>query len=615
MRIIASVVFLLGMCVWGWSAEYYVDAQNGRDTFSGTSPQEAWQSVARVNRAKLEPGDTVRFRSGQMWRESIRCQSGAENEPITYTSYGEGAKPEFRRSLDICPAKYWEKAGENLWRTVPGKQMILGKLETFAPRDWHLYREGEVQAKLTQNRNEAGEAVYTLHVEQTGKTAPQIQFTNSAFPLVGNQGIVFRFRAKATKPFVMNHISLMKAAHPWNAYASGTHSVKVTEEWQEFAIYFQTHNTFEEVNDGRVTFFLGTSIPSDCTFSFVPLGASLAEWEGLNFDADVGNIILTKKGETKKFAGFKKWSIETLENEADFYFDSENRTIYFRSAQNPSEVYSEMEAALRHGIFQFGAQKHLVIDGLAGMYTAAHGANGASAEDVTIRRCDFGWIGGGLLYVRNGRPTRYGNGIEFWCAAKDCLVEQCRFWQVYDVAMSNQGPDPCRVENVVWRQNTVFRCEQAYEIWFTNPKAEIDGLVFENNTCVDSGFGWSHVQRPDIRGTHLLAYGFNPEKHRIIYRHNLFCNAANHMIDFVNPRLNEFHCDHNIFWQEGENPEKQPLFRWKGEQGSVDFAEYQRLTGNDLHSAFRKPVFRNAAQDDYEITNRAELGNAGRIDN
>lgn len=612
MRTIFFGILILGMCVGVWSAEYYVDVQDGRDTFSGMSPQEAWQTVSRVNRASLQPGDTVRFRCGQMWRESIRCQSGAENQPITYTSYGEGEKPEFRRSVDVCQAKYWEKAGENLWKTMSGKWTVLDRLETFAPHSWHLYREGDVRAKLTQSENEAGETVYSLKVEQTGKTSPQIQLTNAGFPLRGGKGIAFRFRAKATKPFTMENFSLMMAGRPWSAYGSVmTKPLQVTEEWQEYTIYFKTHNTFEEVSDGRLTIFLGTSVPSDCTLSFVPLGGYEANWDGLDFDADVGNIILTPQGETIKSAAFKKWSVETLENKGDFYFDSENRVIYFRSPDNPAEIYSEMEAALRHGIFQFGQQKHVVIDGLCGMYTAAHGASGASAEDVTIRRSDFGWIGGGLLYVRNGRPTRYGNGIEFWCAAKDCLVEECRFWQVYDVAMSNQGPDSCLVENVVWRRNTVFRCEQAYEIWFTHRQTVVDGLVFENNTCVDSGFGWSHVQRPDIRGTHLLAYGFKPEKHRIIYRNNLFCNAANHMIEFFNPCLKEFHCNGNIFWQDGENPEKQPLFRWQGEQGSVDFSEYQRLTGNDLDSAFRKPVFRDAAKDDYRIMNRSELGNVG----
>ncbi|MDO5113700.1 MAG: hypothetical protein Q4E67_04935, partial [Planctomycetia bacterium] len=450
--------------------------------------------------------------------------------------------------------------------------------------------------------------VYSLDVEQAGKTSSQIQFTNSHFRLLGGKCILFRFRAKATQPFALENASLIKTHYPWSAYGAVLrNTANVTEEWQEFEILFRTHNTFKEVTDGRLTFFMGTSIPSGCTFSFVPLGAEEVAWDGLNFDADVGNIILTKKGETEKFAGFKKWSIETLKNEADFYFDQGKRVLYFRCAQNPAEVYSEMEAALRHGIFQIGNQKFVVLDGLAGMYTAAHGANGPSADNVTIRRCDFGWIGGGLLYVRNGHPTRYGNGVEFWDSAKDCLVEECRFWQVYDVAMSNQGNGEAVVENVVWRKNTVFRCEQAYEIWFTNKKTVIDGLVFENNTCVDSGFGWSHVQRPDIRGTHLLAYGFKPEKHRIIYRNNLFCNAANHMIDFFNPRLGEFHCDHNVYWQEGENPEKQPLFRWKGIEGSADFAEYQRLTGNDLHSVFRKPVFQDAAKDDYRIVNWEEI--------
>src|SRR5690606_11453214 len=83
-------------CIGILSAEnYYVDAVNGSDVNAGTSPQKAWKTVNKVNETTFSPGDVIHFRARQIWRESLRCQSGAENNPLTYTSYGGGVKPLF----------------------------------------------------------------------------------------------------------------------------------------------------------------------------------------------------------------------------------------------------------------------------------------------------------------------------------------------------------------------------------------------------------------------------------------------------------------------------------------------------------------------------------------
>jgi hypothetical protein len=74
------------------AASYYVDAANGADERSGLSPGEAWRSLARVNAARLMPGDSVQLRRGQTWRGKITLKaSGRSDAPITIASYGEGA--------------------------------------------------------------------------------------------------------------------------------------------------------------------------------------------------------------------------------------------------------------------------------------------------------------------------------------------------------------------------------------------------------------------------------------------------------------------------------------------------------------------------------------------
>ena len=101
--------------------------------------------------------------------------------------------------------------------------------------------------------------------------------------------------------------------------------------------------------------------------------------------------------------------------------------LYFYSEKNPALVYSEMEAAIKMNIFVVTQKEYVIIDGLAAAFSGAHGAYGYQAKHIIIRNCDFLWIGGSLLYYRNERPVRYGNGVEFWNDARDIMVENNSF--------------------------------------------------------------------------------------------------------------------------------------------------------------------------------------------
>jgi len=73
---------------------YYVDSVGGSDSNPGTSEGAPWKSVAKVNAASLAAGDSVLFKAGCVWRETLVVHySGAEGAPITFGSYGQGSKP------------------------------------------------------------------------------------------------------------------------------------------------------------------------------------------------------------------------------------------------------------------------------------------------------------------------------------------------------------------------------------------------------------------------------------------------------------------------------------------------------------------------------------------
>lgn len=64
-----------------WSATYYVDATNGKDTYHGLSPAEAWGSIAGVSSPAFRPGDYVLFKRGEIWREEWIFGSHLQDVP------------------------------------------------------------------------------------------------------------------------------------------------------------------------------------------------------------------------------------------------------------------------------------------------------------------------------------------------------------------------------------------------------------------------------------------------------------------------------------------------------------------------------------------------------
>jgi hypothetical protein len=75
------------------SLTYYVDGLNGNDQHTGTSTQEAWQSIARINEVDFDPGDQVLFAGGQTFTGTLLFEqndSGTQERPIEVSSFGNG---------------------------------------------------------------------------------------------------------------------------------------------------------------------------------------------------------------------------------------------------------------------------------------------------------------------------------------------------------------------------------------------------------------------------------------------------------------------------------------------------------------------------------------------
>ncbi|VAW13014.1 hypothetical protein MNBD_BACTEROID01-365, partial [hydrothermal vent metagenome] len=312
---------------------YYV-SNDGNDSNSGNSPQNAWATIERVNSQPFQPGDKILFNRGGSWYGQLIPVSGSPSGHVTYGAYGSGSKPLLHQSVELGNAGDWVKTGSNTWSSVN------------------------------------------------------------------------------TLPY------------------------------------------------------------------------------------DVGSIIFN---DGQSF-GSKKWSQGGLSSQGDFYYDTSDNKAKVYSASNPAVYYSKVRLALTKHIIEEQNRNYIIYENLALKYTGAHAIRGGNTHHIIVRGCDIAYIGGG----RHGSgQNRYGNGVEFWGEAHDNLVENCKIWEVYDAAVTNQSTTSCTQENIIYKNNIIWDCEYSFEFFNYPASSTTKNIQFINNTCLGAGYGWGHSQRPDPSGRHV----------------------------------------------------------------------------------------------------------------
>ena len=208
----------------------------------------------------------------------------------------------------------------------------------------------------------------------------------------------------------------------------------------------------------------------------------------------------------------------------NFCWVEADKAVYLVSRRNPGRRFASIELAEKQHIIVENNCHDIVYDGLWLRYGAAHGIGGGNVSRVNVQNCDISWIGGSTLYYDDGgRGVRYGNGIEFWGNASDLLVENCRVWECWDAALTNQSNVVGAVQkNITYRNNEIWNSEYSYEYWQQGDAARTENIVFENNVCRDAGYGWGHTQRWNPNAGHLMFYDTTAETDGFIIRGNRF---------------------------------------------------------------------------------------------
>ncbi len=118
------------------AAVYYV-SPNGDDSRNGKSPENAWKTLSPVNNINFPEGTYILFERGGIWRGQISAKAG-----VTYSAYGEGAKPALYGGHEdgAKPEKWTLMEGtDNIW--IYADDMIDSGTIIFNHGEKHAYKE------------------------------------------------------------------------------------------------------------------------------------------------------------------------------------------------------------------------------------------------------------------------------------------------------------------------------------------------------------------------------------------------------------------------------------------------------------------------------------------
>ena len=87
-----------------------------------------WKTLNQVNSFSFSPGDSILFKSGEIWRGQLIPQSGNVSTAIYYGSFNTGPNPIFLGSLAFNTISDWTNTEGNIWRCTATFPTDIGNI-------------------------------------------------------------------------------------------------------------------------------------------------------------------------------------------------------------------------------------------------------------------------------------------------------------------------------------------------------------------------------------------------------------------------------------------------------------------------------------------------------
>ena len=242
-----------------------------------------------------------------------------------------------------------------------------------------------------------------------------------------------------------------------------------------------------------------------------------------------------------KYTGKPFKSYRDLDGDLHFwhdYYKGGTGKVYLYSEKNPGERFKSIEFNVKTCGFRVGGAAGVTIDNFTVKYVGVHGVSAGTCRNLTVRNCEFGWIGGSIqaegIYGRD-YPTRLGNAVEVYGGCDGYVVENCYIWQVYDAGVTHQFNIPKSAgmkrfdqKNVRYSRNVMEKCNYSIEYFLTaydgNP-SRMENVLFEDNLMFDAGYGFCEQRADRGCASHVKAW-FSPVRNRAknyVIRNNAMC--------------------------------------------------------------------------------------------
>ena len=290
-----------------------------------------------------------------------------------------------------------------------------------------MYTESgaQVRTATVSPANEDQASVLNVQCVSGGTAANHIQISKTGLQIKEGDYYEFAFRVRCSKPFAISSVSLMKASAPWSNYGHGdSPRIRVGTDWTEGVVRYRATRSDD---DARITIFVGGVLPAvrRSRSSRCPGSTSVHDHRGTRGRRRQHPLRSRHVG--------RRQEVESPEDLKPGRLLVSRRHLAGEAGcgAEPRPSSSERRA------WRCGGTSWTSRATRAMSYTRvwpsamapSHGLGGSNTHHIVIRDCDVAWIGGGHQFTGpDGKPIRFGNGIEFWENAYDNLVEGCRIW-------------------------------------------------------------------------------------------------------------------------------------------------------------------------------------------
>ncbi|MBQ7189017.1 MAG: hypothetical protein IJR99_06325 [Kiritimatiellae bacterium] len=338
---------------------YYVDSLRGSDSATGRSVFAAWKSVEAVQRADLQPGDTVLFHRDRYWMGTFRAKDG-----VTYSAYGGGNSPAFANFVPQPDPRQWESRGNGVWMTRPIFPVLEEQRVDLLDSRWEFPAPAgtnELVRRAMELRHEEECWFNRIFIRPDGNARTNLVFTGPAIEELFDT-MLLRIRVRSSVPVIWSGaVTVVRGAAKTPVMRSIPLMKKertLDSDWQTLYILLQLIPGVKD--NGHLQFSTSVESPRPFLFDFEPVGL----WN-VRFRTNLARTQSLTAIQLGQQFGTRKPKREELTQPGDFYLDAEAGQVFVRCDVSPAQEYHPIAFVFGDRVISTENVKNCRIEGLS----------------------------------------------------------------------------------------------------------------------------------------------------------------------------------------------------------------------------------------------------------